>query len=92
VYRTSGASEAAKHCDVWWDDTIAKWRGFNYTGSSTTPSTVSDWIWNEVTDCILATYVKPSSGGSITSAQLFDPPKKFSEIPDPTTQNDRTRY
>lgn len=80
VFRTD---TSPYHADVWWDDSLKKWRGYMYT-TSQTPSTVSDWIWNETTDCILATYISPSSEGAIQSAQLFNPPKKFSELPDPS--------
>lgn len=81
VYRTS---VSPYHSDVWWDDTLKKWRGYMYT-TSKVPGTVTDWTWDETTDCILATYVEPASETAIQSAQLFNPPKKFSEISDPNT-------
>lgn len=84
VYRTDVEPH---HADVWWDETQKKWRGYMYK-TNNAPDTVSDWIWNEATDCILATYVSPSSEGAIISAQLFNPPKKFSEIPNPNVTLD----
>lgn len=84
VYRTS---VSPYHSDVWWDDTLKKWRGYMYT-TSKVPGTVTDWTWDETTDCILATYVEPASETAIQSAQLFNPPKKFSEISDPSTIRD----
>lgn len=83
VYRTSGSSAGQRHCDVWWDSDTGKWMGYNYSGDKTTPAGKAEWTWNEATDCILATYVEPSKEGKIVSAQLFNPPKKFSELPDP---------
>lgn len=83
VYRTSSSTPALRHCDVWWDSTTGKWMGYNYSGNNTTPAGKAEWVWDEATDCILATYVEPSKEGKITSAQLFNPPKKFSELPDP---------
>lgn len=83
VYRTSGSSAGQRHCDVWWDSDTGKWMGYHYTDTKPTPTGKGEWTWNEATDCILATYVEPSSEGAITSAQLFNPPKKFSELPDP---------
>lgn len=84
VYRTS---VSPYHSDVWWDNTLKKWRGYMYT-TSKVPGTVTDWTWDETTDCILATYVEPASETAIQSAQLFNPPKKFSEISDPNTIRD----
>ena len=80
VFRTN---TSPYHADVWWDDTLRKWRGYMYA-SNQSPATVVDWTWNETNDCILATYISPSSEGAITSGQLFNPPKKFSEINDPS--------
>ena len=80
VFRTN---TSPYHADVWWDDTLRKWRGYMYA-SNQSPATVVDWAWNETNDCILATYISPSSEGAITSGQLFNPPKKFSEINDPS--------
>ena len=80
VFRTN---TSPYHADVWWDDTLRKWRGYMYT-SNQLPATVVDWAWNETNDCILATYISPSNEGVITSGQLFNPPKKFSEINDPS--------
>ena len=80
VYRTSTDPH---HADVWWDNDLGRWRGYMYK-TDKTPNSVADWSWNEETDCILATYVEPNSEGAIQSAQLFNPPKKFSELPDPT--------
>lgn len=83
VYRASGSSVGLRHCDVWWDASTGKWMGYNYSGSNKSPAGKAEWTWNEATDCILATYVEPSDEGKIVSAQLFNPPKKFSELPDP---------
>lgn len=80
VYRTS---TAPYHADVWWDNDLGKWRGYMYK-TDKTPDVRVDWVWNEATDCILATYIEPSSDGEIQSAQLFNPPKKYSELPDPS--------
>lgn len=80
VYRTS---TAPYHADVWWDNDLGKWRGFMYK-TDKTPDFRGDWIWDETTDCILATYIEPSADGEIQSAQLFNPPKKYSELPDPS--------
>lgn len=79
VFRTK---TSPYHADVWWDSNLLRWRGYMYT-TSNSPGTVSDWTWDEATDCILATYVEPSNEAAITSAQLFTTPKKFSELPDP---------
>lgn len=78
VYRTS---TAPYHADVWWDTSLKTWRGYLYTTSGT-PGTKADWVWNEETDAILATFISPSSEGAFVSSQLFNPPKKFSEIND----------
>ena len=80
VYRTS---TAPYHADVWWDNDLGKWRGYMYK-TDKTPDVRGDWTWNEATDCILATYIEPSADGEIQSAQLFNPPKKYSELPDPS--------
>ncbi len=80
VFRTN---TSPYHADVWWNESLKKWQGYMYT-TGHTPGTVSDWIWNETTDCILATYIEPNSENAIQSAQLFNPPKKFSEINDPS--------
>lgn len=80
VYRTS---TTPYHADVWWDNDLGKWRGYMYK-TDKTPDVRGDWTWNEVTDCILATYIEPSADGEIQSAQLFNPPKKYSELPDPS--------
>ena len=80
VYRTS---TAPYHADVWWDNDLGKWRGYMYK-TDKTPDVRGDWTWNETTDCILATYIEPSADGEIQSAQLFNPPKKYSELPDPS--------
>jgi len=80
VYRTS---TTPYHADVWWDNDLGKWRGYMYK-TDKTPDVRGDWTWNEATDCILATYIEPSADGEIQSAQLFNPPKKYSELPDPS--------
>ena len=80
VYRTS---TTPYHADVWWDNDLGKWRGYMYK-TDKTPDVRGDWIWNEATDCILATFIEPSADGEIQSAQLFNPPKKYSELPDPS--------
>jgi len=80
VYRTS---TTPYHADVWWDNDLGKWRGYMYK-TDKTPDVRGDWTWNEATDCILATFIEPSADGEIQSAQLFNPPKKYSELPDPS--------
>jgi len=80
VFRTK---TSPYHADVWWDSTLLRWRGYMYT-TSNSPGTVSDWTWDEATDCILAMYVEPDNEAAIVNAQLFTPPKKFSELPNPS--------
>ena len=65
--------------DVAWIESTNSWRANTYNG--TTPTANSNaWVWNEDTDIILAMYVEPSNDGTITNAQLFTPPKKYSEL------------
>ena len=65
--------------DVAWVESTNSWRSNTYNGNTPTVDT-SSWVWNEDTDIILAMYVEPSNEGAITNAQLFTPPKKYSEL------------
>lgn len=77
VYRRSG-STGVFH-DVAWVESLNEWQYNTYTNGVASANSGS-WTWNEGTDIILAMYVVPSNGGAITNAQLFTPPKKYSEL------------
>ncbi len=62
--------------NVWRNGT--SWKAIKYSG--TTPGSAATYTWDEPNDIILAMYVMPSSEGSIQNAQLFTPPKKYSEL------------
>ena len=68
--------------DVAWIESTNIWRSNTYNGSNPTIDSAA-WVWNEDTDIILAMYVEPSLEGTITNAQLFTPPKKYSELVEP---------
>ena len=65
--------------DVAWIESTNIWRSNTYNGSNPTIDSTA-WVWNEDTDIILAMYLEPSNDGTITNAQLFTPPKKYSEL------------
>lgn len=65
--------------DVAWIESTNSWRANTYNGTTSTINS-NAWVWNEDTDIILAMYVVPSNNGTITNAQLFTPPKKYSEL------------
>ena len=68
--------------DVAWVENTNSWRSNTYNG--TTPVADSNaWVWDEDRDIILSMYVEPSNDGTITNAQLFTPPKKYSELVEP---------
>lgn len=68
--------------DVAWIESSNTWKSNTYNGVTATADSV-EWVWHEDTDIILAMYVEPSNEGTITNAQLFTPPKKFSELTEP---------
>ena len=65
--------------DVAWIESTNSWKSNTYNGTVPTADS-SPWTWNEATDIILGMYVEPSSEGKIINAQLFTPPKKYSEL------------
>ena len=68
--------------DVAWIEATNSWKSNTYNG--TTPVVDSNaWVWDEDRDIILSMYVEPSNDGEITNAQLFTPPKKYSELVEP---------
>ena len=75
VYRTSTRT----FHDVVWIENKNIWRSNTYREDIAYTNT-DNWVWNEATDIILAMYVEPSNEGKITNAQLFTPPKKYSEL------------
>lgn len=75
VYRTSTGT----FHDVVWIENKNIWRSNTYREDIAYANT-DNWVWNEATDIILAMYVEPSNEGKITNAQLFTPPKKYSEL------------
>ena len=75
VYRTSTET----FHDVVWIENKNIWRSNTYREDIAYTNT-DNWVWNEATDIILAMYVEPSNEGKITNAQLFTPPKKYSEL------------
>lgn len=81
VYRLSSVNDTTQGTfhDVAWDEDTNTWISNTYTDN--TPITdVNFWTWNEATDIILSMYIEPSNEGAITNAQLFIPPKKYSEL------------
>ena len=81
IYRISGNS--GTFYNVWLDSTSNTWKGMSYTNS--VPGSVSAYTWDEANDIILGMFVMPSSG-PITNAQLFSPPKKYSELTEVASQ------
>ena len=75
IYSVFRTSDNTFH-DVTWTGT--QWEGNTYSGSS--PSARAVWTWNEATDIILASYLLAASESAIYGAQLFTPPKKYSEL------------
>ena len=72
-----------KYHDVVWMDSSNTWEGNTYTatsGTNWTPSARTTWTWDEANDIILSSYLIPSAEGAIYGAQLFTPPKKYSEL------------
>lgn len=81
VYRLSTATTFTNGTfhDVAWVEGTNSWKSNTYSGVTAKLDT-APWVWNEDTDIILAMYTEPSSEGTITNAQLFTPPKKYSEL------------
>lgn len=81
VYRLPDATTytSGTFHDVAWIESSNTWKSNTYNGVAATADS-AEWVWHEDTDIILAMYVEPSNEGTITNAQLFTPPKKFSEL------------
>ena len=86
VYRTS---DSTFH-DVCMID--GAWYGNTYTHSANpdyyyawNPGSRAEWTWNETTDIILAQYVEPGNEQAIVNGQLYNPPKKYSELVETAT-------
>lgn len=87
VYRlpTSTTYTGGTFHDVAWVESEDKWKSNTYNGTTANADS-TPWIWNEDTDIILGMYVEPSLEGTITNAQLFTPPKKYSELVEPAKE------
>lgn len=87
VYRlpTSTTYTGGTFHDVAWVASTNTWKSNTYNGTTATAD-VGTWTWDEDRDIILAMYVEPSNDGTITNAQLFTPPKKFSELVEPAKE------
>lgn len=84
VYRLPNATTytGGTFHDVAWVENTNTWVSNTYTGTTPTANSGS-WTWNEDTDIILSMYKISGSGNPITNAQLFNPPKKYSELAEP---------
>ena len=84
VYRLPNATTytGGTFHDVAWVENTNTWVSNTYTGATPTANSGS-WTWNEDTDIILSMYKVSGSGNPITNAQLFNPPKKYSELAEP---------
>lgn len=89
VYRLNNASNPSSggvfHDVTWTTYTdsnagqLSKWESNTYSGSVASKD-LNTWVWDEDKDIILAMYVLKSNNEAITNAQLFMPPKKYSEL------------
>lgn len=71
--------------DVAWVESNNTWVSNTYNGVN--PSVDQNpWSWNEATDIILAIYKISDDESPITDAQLFTPPKKYSELVEPAKE------
>lgn len=71
--------------DVAWVESSNTWVSNTYNGVN--PSVDQNpWFWNEATDIILAIYKISGDESPITDAQLFTPPKKYSELVEPAKE------
>ena len=71
--------------DVAWVESSNTWVSNTYNGVN--PSVDQNpWSWNEATDIILAIYKISGDESPITDAQLFTPPKKYSELVEPAKE------
>lgn len=80
IYSVYSLSDNKFH-DMTWDADTDAWEYNTYNTVNSAPTWGGySWTWNEANDIILAMYVQPSASGQIKNAQLFTPPKKYSEL------------